>query len=74
MKIHQLLDNIAVPLTNEEDHFINEHGSVISVDSLHDRDEVLAHNLVRKGVYDISKDNHNLIKKGYESDYRKLSR
>lgn len=63
MKIHQILDNIAVPLTNEEHHFIKEHGNVVSIDSLHDRDEVLARNLVRKGVYDISKDSNNVIKK-----------
>lgn len=63
MKIHQLLDNVSVSLTNEEHSFVEKHNDRISLEKLHDRDRLIAHNLVRKGVYDISKDSNNLIKK-----------
>lgn len=62
MKIHHLLDNLDVALSNEENKFINSNSDVISLDSLHDRESLIAHNLVRKGVYDISKDSTHLIK------------
>lgn len=63
MKIHQILDNISIPLTNEEHAFVEKHNDTFSLEKLHDRDRVVAHNLVRKGVYDISKHSDNLIKK-----------
>lgn len=69
MKIHQLLDVPAIILTNEENDFIKSHHKEISINSLYDREEVLARNLVRKGVYEISKDNKNLILK--DADNRK---
>lgn len=63
MKIHQLLDSPAIILTNEEQDFVSKHRNEIPFRSLFDRDQVLARNLVRKGVYEISKDNQNLILK-----------
>ena len=63
MKIHHLLDAPAIILTNEEQHFIKSHHKEIPINSLVNRDEVLARNLVRKGVYEISNDNKNLILK-----------
>jgi hypothetical protein len=69
MKIHQLLDSIPIIITNEENDFIVRHHREIPIYSLYDREEVLARNLVRKGVYQISKDNKNLILK--DADHRK---
>ena len=63
MKIYQLLDAPAIILTNEEKNFIDAHQKEIPLRSLYDREEVLARNLVRKGVYEISKDSKSLILK-----------
>jgi hypothetical protein len=61
MKIVHLL-NMDLPLTNEENEFVQEHPGEFKIQSLMGRDEVLARNLVRKGIYEISKDNQRLIK------------
>lgn len=63
MKIHQILSDVPVILSNEEHHFVESHQSDIVISSLVDRDEVVARNLVRKGVYEISKDNRRLLLK-----------
>lgn len=70
MKIHQLLDTPAIILTNEEQDFISKHNNEIPLRALFDREEVLARNLVRKGVYEISKDSQKLILK-HASDPKK---
>jgi hypothetical protein len=57
MKIHQILGGPSIILTNEEQSFIKSHHSEIAIRSLYDREEVIARNLVRKGVYEISNDN-----------------
>lgn len=64
MKIHQLLGKPAIIITNEEQDFINRFSSEVLINSLHDRDEVLARNLVRKGIYEISKDSRSIVLKG----------
>ena len=64
MKIHQLLSKPSIILTNEEKEFIDNHSPEITINSLHDRDEVLARNLVRKGVYEISNDNRSILLRG----------
>jgi hypothetical protein len=64
MKIHQLLGKPSIILTNEEKEFIDKHSPEITINSLHDRDEVLARNLVRKGVYEISNDNRSILLRG----------
>ena len=64
MKIHQLLDSPSIILTNEERDFIERYSAEILINSLHDRDEVLARNLVRKGVYEVSKDSKSIILNG----------
>lgn len=51
MKIHQLIGGISIPVTNEEESFINRHNSV-KITSLDERDSWLAQTLVRKGIYD----------------------
>lgn len=60
MRIHHLLDEPSVILTNEEKDFVDAKGDNIRISSLRDREQVLAHNLVRKGVYSISKTNETL--------------
>ena len=65
MKIHQLLGklDINIVLTNEEHEFVNKHEHYVPMAELYDRDYVVAQNLVRKGVYALSKDSTNLIRK-----------
>lgn len=61
MKIVHLL-NLDVPLTNEEMQFTKEHKGKVRLGGLTERDLVLAQNLVRKGIYEISKDNEHIFK------------
>lgn len=63
MRIHQILGAPAIIISNEEKKFIKRYGEEISLSMLHEREQVLARNLVRKGVYDISDDNNQLILK-----------
>lgn len=62
MKIVQLLSGINTHITNEEQDFINTHMDSVKLHSLNERDHWLAQNLVRKGLYTISKDSNTLIK------------
>lgn len=62
MKIGQLLSGMYIVLTNEEQSFIRRHKDSVSITSLNEHDHWLAQNLVRKGLYSISKDNRTLIK------------
>jgi hypothetical protein len=61
MRIYQLLD-VPVILNNEEQQFLESHSDNLSIDSLYEREYIVAQNLVRKGVYSISKDSKHLIK------------
>jgi hypothetical protein len=63
MKIKQLLSGIRMPITNEEHRFIKNHENNIRLSSLDEHDQWLAQNLVRKGVYSISKDSNTLVSK-----------
>jgi len=65
MRIHQILGAPSIILTNEEKDFIRKHNEEISISGLFDRDEVVARNLVRKGVYEISNDNRNIVLKSH---------
>lgn len=60
MRIHHLLDQPSIILTNEEKDFVDAMGGEISLSALKEREQVVAHNLVRKGVYTISKTNETL--------------
>jgi hypothetical protein len=62
MKIHQLLSGIRIPVTNEEQQFINKHDTRIRLTSLDEHDQWTAQNLVRKGIYTMSSDSSMLIK------------
>jgi truncated hemoglobin YjbI len=61
MKITQLLSGIDTYLNNEEQQFVESHDQ-IKITSLHEREQWIAQNLVRKGIYAISKDNNTLVK------------
>jgi hypothetical protein len=63
MKIHQLLSGLSMPITNEEHKFISHHEDNIKLTSLDEHDQWIAQGLVRKGAYEISKDNVTLVKK-----------
>jgi hypothetical protein len=63
MKIHQLLSGLDMPITNEEQQFISNHEDNIKLTSLDEHDQWVAQGLVRKGAYEISKDNVTLVKK-----------
>ena len=65
MKIVQLLSDLHLPITNEEHRFTSKH-DVVKITSLDERDQWVAQNLVRKGVYEINKDNNTLVKKANE--------
>lgn len=65
MKIVQLLSDLHLPITNEEHRFVSKHDSV-KITSLDEHDQWIAQNLVRKGVYEINKDNNTLVKKANE--------
>ena len=67
MKIYQLLSKVQLPVTNEENRFILKHQRV-RISSLDERDQWIAQNLVRKGIYEISKDTNTLIKVVNETD------
>lgn len=67
MKIVQLLD-LQVPLTNEESNFVKNHTGQVRISGLTERDQVLAQNLVRKGIYEISKDSEHIFKRCNEKD------
>ena len=68
MKIHQLIGGPSIILSNEEQSFIKQHNSEIPLRTLYDREEVIARTLVRKGVYEISKDNQTLIRKTHANN------
>lgn len=61
MKIAQLLSGFDTVLSNEEQKFVESHDAV-RITSLTERDQWIAQNLVRKGIYSISKDNNTLVK------------
>ena len=62
MKIGQLLSGMHIVLTNEELSFVNKHKDSVSITSLDEHDQWLAQNLVRKGIYSISKDSQTIVK------------
>jgi hypothetical protein len=70
MKIAQLLDGVGIALTNEERRFVDKHQNQVSIHSLDEHDQWLAQNLVRKGVYEISKDSRSILKKLDESNFK----
>jgi hypothetical protein len=68
MKIVHLLSGLDIALTNQERTFVESHKGSITIENLSEHDQWLAQNLVRKGIYSISKDSQHLIKKVNESN------
>lgn len=67
MKIQHLLDSISIATTNEESKFISSHADKISLSALDEHEKWIARNLVRRGIYKITKDNnHIVINKSHE--------
>ena len=69
MKIGQLLSGHHTMVTNEEQRFIDRNRSNVKLTALDERDSWLAQNLVRKGLYNISKDNNTLIRAVKDADH-----
>lgn len=68
MKIAQLLSGVGIALSNEERSFVDKYSDHISIYSLDEHAQWVAQNLVRKGIYSISKDRRTLLKKIDESN------
>ena len=63
MKIKDVLVSmIGIALTNEEKDFVSYYGNQITLSSLDDHGIWVAQNLVRKGIYEISNNDAQLIK------------
>ena len=69
MKIAQLLDGIDIALTNEEHRFVKKFPQA-NISTLTDRDQWIAQNLVRKGIYELSNDSRSIIKKLDDNNFR----
>jgi hypothetical protein len=69
MKISQLLSGHHIMITNEEQGFLNRNRSAVRLTALDEKDTWLAQNLVRKGLYNISKDNNTLIRAVKDDDH-----
>lgn len=69
MKIAQLVSGIKLPLSNEENTFISKHGKTVRLTTLDEHALWLAQNLVRKGIYSISKDNNTLVLETDENNH-----
>ena len=67
MKIVQLLSGVGTAITNEEQEFLEKYPTQAKLTSLDERNQWLAQNLVRKGVYAISKDNNVIVKSLHET-------
>lgn len=68
MKIQHLLDEIQMPVSNEEYRFLERYKDAVRLTSLDEHDTWLAQNLVRKGIYSISKDSNTLIRNSNEQN------
>jgi len=63
MRIHHIIDGISILITNKERQFMTKNDDHnITIESLDDHEQWIAQNLVRKGVYTLSKDKKNIIK------------
>ena len=69
MKIVQLLSGFNTAITNEEQQFIEKYPAHVKITSLEEHSSWVAQNLVRKGVYAISKDNNVIVKNLHETGH-----
>lgn len=61
MNLNELISNIKIFLTNEEQQFVKKYPTV-KLSSLDDHTRWIAQNLVRKGVYNTTADSNTLVK------------
>jgi hypothetical protein len=61
MKIVQLLSGLSLPISNEDQQFIDKY-DVANLQRLTEHELWIAQNLVRRGIYKISSDNTTIIK------------
>jgi len=61
MKIHHLLGDISIVITNEERNFIRSHASNIPLAALDEHETWVAQNLVRKNVYKLTNDSSTIV-------------
>lgn len=61
MKIAHLLNGLDIMMSNQETNFLEKFNNV-KINSLNEQELWIAQNLLRKGVYTLSKDNKTLIK------------
>lgn len=69
MKILDIL-SVRIALNNEEKEFVKSHGKEVFLSSLDRHANWIAQNLVRKGIYEISNDNRQLVKVRNVFNYR----
>ena len=62
MKINELFESVRVTLNNEEREFMKFYGKRVPLSNLDDHRIWIAQNLVRKGMYEISNDDRELVK------------
>jgi len=62
MKIQDLFESIRIVLTNEEQDFVKTYGREVFLSRLDHHANWVAQMLVRKGMYEISNDNKQLVK------------
>lgn len=63
MKITELFEAYRLALTNEERKFLKQYGDAVPFANLDEHAIWVAQNLVRKGMYEISNDSKQLVKK-----------
>jgi len=68
MRFYEIADKTQLPVSNEEHNFIQRYKDEARLTSLDEHDTWIAQNLVRKGVYAISKDNNTLVKQVNETN------
>jgi hypothetical protein len=63
MRIHHITNGISIIVTNEERQFMSKNDDYdITIESLDDHEQWIAQNLIRKGVYTLSKDKKNITR------------
>jgi hypothetical protein len=62
VKILDLYSELPIILNNEEKKFVVVHGFRASLSSMNERDQWIAENLIRKGVYNYSHDRAYIVK------------
>lgn len=62
MKIIELISSIPIIMSNEEHNWYKSCSDQIYLDSLSEREQVIASSLIKKGLFDLGTDKKYLIK------------